>query len=477
MKATYSPERILLIAPPSSKKALFGKLAEFGNFKLPINLCNLAAACRQHGYVPKILDLNVTHLSLTELCAVISEFGPRYIGITAFTMDINSASHLAQSIKEFFPDTVIIIGGVHLSALPEKTMRDTPAFDYGVVGEGDRTLVDLLDIIPDDTATAQALPGVIYRSGGTLTRTAPRPLVEDLDTLPFPAYDLVENLDAYRPSIHRRAPGRSMMVITSRGCPHGCTFCDRTVLGRRYRQHGVPYIIELMKRLRTDYGVKHFDIEDENMGVNARWLHDLCDRLAGELPGSTWACSMRADQVTDEKLKQMRAAGCRNITFGIESGSQRMLDSYKKNLKVETIRSAVELVRKNKIETSGSFILGGAGETEDTINESVRFLRKIDLDYFYVWYLAPMPGSEVAKDIHRHGRIISENWDDYSAQQIVFLPRGLSESDLRNAYTRYYRAFYLRPSYIARKLRSLSSINELAYTARLAAKFIRMLLT
>ncbi|MDD5556347.1 MAG: radical SAM protein [bacterium] len=472
----HAPERILLISPRSSKDALFGRLKEFGNYKLPINLCNLAAMCRERGHVPRILDLNVSRPAPGELRAEIARFDPRWIGITAFTMDINSASRLARSIKDAFPRIAIIIGGVHLSSLPERTMCENPQFDYGVVGEGELTLVELLEAGIHDAAKAATIPGIIFRHDGSLSRTAPRGLIDNLDTLPFPAYDLVEDMDAYQPSIHRRSNSKSMMVITSRGCPMGCTFCDRTVLGRRYRSHSVPYVIDLMKHLRDRYAIRHFDIEDENMGLNAQWLHHFCDRLANELPGITWACSMRADLVTDDKLKGMRAAGCRNITFGIESGSQEMLDNYKKRLKVETIRTAVGLVKKNSIGMSGSFILGGAGETEKTMRESIKFLRTIDLDYFYLWYLAPVPGSEVAGDLDRHGQIASRNWDDYSGQKIVFIPRGLSERQLRKTYTRYYRAFYLRPSYIIRKLRSLSSARELKETARLALTFVRMLL-
>jgi anaerobic magnesium-protoporphyrin IX monomethyl ester cyclase len=472
----YSPEKILLISPRSSKDVLFGKLKEFGNYKLPINLCNLAAMCRERGYVPKIIDLNVAHLSLKELYAEILEFGPQYIGITAFTIDINSASHLAQSIKEVFPDIVIIIGGVHLSSLPERTMRENPHFDYGVVGEGDSTLVELMEALAHNKTKIPTIQGIIFRHAGALVRTSSRGLIKNLDELPFPAYDVIGNLADYQPSLHRRSDKKSMMVITSRGCPMECTFCDRTVLGHHYRSYSVSYVVDLMKYLWDRFDIRHFDIEDENMGLHAQWLHDFCDRLITELPDITWTCSMRADLVTGDTLKSMHAAGCRNITFGIESGSQEMLDEYKKNLKVETIRSAVELVKKNKIEVSGSFIIGGVGETEKTMDESIRFLRKIDLDYFYLWYLAPMPGSEVAKDMHRHGQVISHNWDDYSGQKIAFLPHGLSEHQLQKAYKRHYRAFYLRPSFIMRRMRSLSSVNELGDNARLAIKFIRMLL-
>lgn len=476
MSAPYSPERIVLLSPRSSKDVLFGKLKEFGNYKLPINLCNLAAMCRERGYVPKIIDLNVARVDFKELCAEISAFGPGCIGITAFTIDINSASRLARSIKEVFPDIVIIIGGVHLSSLPETTMRENPHFDYGVVGEGDITIVELMEALAHDRARIPTIPGIIFRHEGTLTRTAPRALIRNLDELPFPAYDAIENLDEYQPSLHRRSDSKSMMVITSRGCPMGCTFCDRTVLGHRYRSYSVPYVVELMKYLWDRFGIRHFDLEDENMGLHEQRFADFCDRLITDLPGITWTCSMRADHVTGDKLKRMHAAGCRNITFGIESGSQEMLDAFKKNLKAETIRSAVELVKHNAIEVSGSFIIGGVGETEKTMDESIRFLKKLALDYFYLWYLAPMPGSEVAKDINRHGRIISHDWDDYSAQKIVFLPHGLSESQLQKAYKRYYRAFYLSPSFIARRLRSLSSLNQLGDNARLAVKLIRMLL-
>lgn len=467
-------KKIALVNPPLSIAESFGRLSPFANFKIPINLCFLATVLKKNGFTAKIVDCAAEQIGFEEACDRILALEPSVVGLTAFTITINRAIRLASMLKERRPDIITVIGGVHVSALPIGTMEENSCFDIAVLGEGEETVVELMKAI-DENGSLEGIKGIVFRAAdGSLVTTESRPLIQDLDSIPCPEIDtFLENFRSYQSSLHRRLGGQSIILITSRGCPQRCTFCDRSVLGRRYRHHSIPYVIDMIEYYGKNHGIRNFNIEDENIGVKKAWLSELCETIIRKDLNISWTCSMRADHIDEDIAKLLYGSGCRNITFGIESGSQKMLEVYRKDIDLSKVRNALKILERNRIDVSASFIIGGPGETLETIGETISFIKSTRFRFFYLWYFTPMPGASCYEDIEKHGTMISRNWDDYSVQKVVFLPEGLTREELERSYSNMYKVFYLRPYQVMNQLRDITSPRKLMEKMYLATQFFK----
>lgn len=443
---------IVFCNPPLSLRRMYGALASGGAFVPPLNLLSLAAQTRACGYAAGIIDCSAEKLDLDQSAEKITGFKARYIGITATTLSINAAARLADKIKRKSPSARIILGGVHLSALPLETLRDYPAFDIGVYGEGELTIVNLLNALRDKR-DIRAVKGIVFRDdAGNVHITEQQPLIEDLDTLPLPAWDLLDGFETkYAPTTSRMTGLPAIYINSSRGCPYQCVFCDRSVLGGRFRGFSEERIAQLFRKAKEMFGARHITVYDENMAISRDRVMNLCTHLINEGLGIHWSCDMRADFIArnEEILSLMHKAGCRSVSFGIESGNQDVLDFYKKGETLDDIRKAVSAVHAAGIMTTGFFILGGPVETAASLNETISFARNLKLDYALPFYFAPFPGSAIYKEIRHYGTF-NENWDHCSTSVPLFLPHGMTRKELEQFYFSFIITFYLAPARICR---------------------------
>lgn len=457
-------EKILLINPPSSLEGEFGVLAAGGSFRPPLQLAALAACLRESGYQVEILDCMPMGLGYREALEHIKEGGAQYLGITATTLTIYNAAKLAKMVKEETPQTKIIIGGVHATLLPEDTLRRFPQFDLGVVGEGEYTLPEVIRAFEKE-GTFHHINGIVYRDNGSIRTTEKRPFLKELDRLPLPAWDLLPNLTRfYQPALIRHVQLPAAYVITARGCPHQCTFCaGRATLGRLYRTHSIDYVFVMIKKLQKDYCIRDITFYDEVLTANKRRINSLCDRFMSEKLGLTWSCDARVDTVDLPLLKRMKAAGCGNISYGIESGSQKILDEYKKGITVEQIKNALNWTREAGIISSGFFMFGAPSETRETMQETVDLLKEIELDYFTPFFFGPQPGDDIYPRAKELGQF-EDDWSKMNGVNLIFIPNNVTRQDMEWYFKKALLTFYLRPKTI---INFIKQINSLSYLRRL----------
>jgi radical SAM superfamily enzyme YgiQ (UPF0313 family) len=408
----------------------------------------LAAVARQQGFDSSVIDASALNLSEPELLQHIEKLAPNIIGISSTTLAIGNANSLAEAVKRRFSDMVIIVGGPHITAAPRDTMTRFPSLDIAVVGEGEATIADLLLALqngPDLTGVS----GIICRSGNDLIDTGRRPLIDDLDTLPFPAWDLLEGFpERYLPAPFKVRNLPAATLVTSRGCPNACIFCDRSVFGSNCHAHSADYIIKQMADLHQRYGIREFSFEDDTFITFKKRLIELCERLISLKLDISWSCLGRVNHVNAENLELMRRAGCWQISFGIESGSQDILNLVNKGMTLDQVRHAVRLSRDAGIKTKGFFIIGHPGETRDTLRMTRDFALELPLNDISVSLMTPFPGSELYDRAIEFG-IFDTNWENMNLLNAVFVPHALTREDIEHAQKELIRRFYLRPRVIA----------------------------
>ncbi len=424
-------------------------LSEVDSISPPLGLLYLAAVIRKSGHNVSFIDALAYNLSVQEAINKILESSPDVVGLTATTPTIPGAADIAKVLKAQHPEIKIIIGGPHVTAIPEETFQVIPYFDIGVIGEGEVTIVNLLESLSQNNGTLRDVRGIIYREKEKVVFTERRPLIEDLDSIPMIAWDLLPSIiNPYRMSIVGTISEKSTALVTSRGCPGRCTFCDTKVFGMKYRWHSAENVASMVKYLIEDHGIKDFLLYDSNFVANRKRLIDICNIFIKENYNITWSCSARVNLVKPDMLKLMKKAGCWQIAYGIESGSPQILEIMKKNITLDQIRHALKWTKEAGIMSRGNFIFGYIGETKETLQESLDFLLDIDLDYFQQSFLTPFPGSEVSEGILEHGEVVTMDWDKMNVMDIAFIPHGLSKEEMVKFSKKAFIKFYLRPKII-----------------------------
>lgn len=448
---------IALVFPPVEMRDRYYRIARWVTVP-PQGLAFIAAVAERSGRSVAVIDAVAQKLSSDQILDQLKSLRPRYIGLTGPTMVIPSAADIALRVRKSLPGTPVIIGGPHLSAEPEETLTRYPQFDIGVVGEGETTILELLDAL-DKGRDLKNVKGLVLHDNGGFFRTPTRPLIRDLDTLPFPAYHLLPPLTKfYQHVVVRvdRMPSASLLI--SRGCAKGrCVFCSRDVYGHRVRIHSPEYSLALFDFLINKWGIRSINFEDEDLLAHRSTMMRLCEMMIARKTNLTWAISGRVDLPDEEMLALFKRAGCWHISFGIESGDQAVLDRIKKNITLEQVRTAVEMTCKAGISTKGYFMIGHPGETLETIQKTIDFSKSCGIDYFQMSYVAPLPGTELYHTAGEWGEF-NPDWAGLNIWNPVFIPRGLSREILEKQSLRAFREFYFRPKILLRIfLRSIST--------------------
>jgi radical SAM superfamily enzyme YgiQ (UPF0313 family) len=403
----------------------------------------LAAVARQRGYRVQLIDAKGQGTPLDEVCRRIEALRPDYLGLSATTISIANAARIAERVKRQLPHVITVVGGAHVSAVPERTLTAFPSLDYGVCGEGEAALFALLERL-EAGAPVSDLPGIAYRAG-TAVRANPRaPYIDDLDALPNPAWDLLPDFPhRFQPALFLYPRTPVATLITSRGCPFSCVFCDRSTSGRKGRLHSVERVVALCREL-AGRGARHVLFLDDLFTVRKQRVVELCQALIDARLDLTWSCNSHPNLLDLPTLQLMRRAGCWQIAYGIESGSQRVLDTVKREVRNPRLRETLRLTRQAGIRTKGYLMLGHPTETHESLRETEHFLRVAELDICQITKFTPYPGTPAYPTIHTYGAF-DEDWERMNAMQFVFIPHGLTEADLETAFLRCYRAFYTRP--------------------------------
>ena len=440
--------KIVLVNPPLGLKERYGNLAALGSAMPSLGLSWLAASCRGSGYTVAVIESSYGNVSPDAIVEYVVQRKIRYVGITAMTCGIYGASLLARKLKATDSGIRTLIGGAHITATAEETMRLFPEFDVGFIGEAEISLVEYLQTM-DMGASLQNVKGIAYRIDGKIHITERRPFIEDLDSLPFPAWDLIPGFpNAYVPAAIRCRHLPAGHLVTSRGCPMKCSFCDRSVFGERYRFFSLEYTFAMIQKLCTAYGVKDVLFEDDSFTLHKKRVMSLCEMICGKGLRFSWSCLGRIDSIDAPMLRLMKTAGCWQIGFGIESGNAGILENADKKINLERIAQTLALTRAAKIHTKGFFILGLPGESSATIAETMRFADSAALDDISVSFATPFPGTVLFDQAHRFGAF-TPTWEKMNLLSAVFVPKGLTKRQLEEYHSRFIRGFYFRPQVIA----------------------------
>ncbi|WP_298037277.1 radical SAM protein [uncultured Desulfuromonas sp.] len=439
---------VVFATPPITLEERYGDLAGAGSDAPSLGILLLAAVARQAGFDAAVLEASALGLSQNETLERIGQHRPDILALTSTTLSIFHAHSLADRAKARFPGLKVLIGGPHLSAAPRETMERFPAFDIAVQGEGEATIAELLQVLKNATPL-EAVQGILFRDGEQLRETDRRPYIEDLDTLPFPAFDLLEGFPGrYAPAPFKTRQLPAASLVTSRGCPNECIFCDRSIFGSHCHAHSTEYVVDMIRKLHDEYGVREFSFEDDTFVTFKKRLREVCERLIELDLGISWSCLGRVDHVTSENLALMKKAGCWQISFGIESGDQQILNTIGKRVTLDQIRQAIAWTREAGIMAKGFFIVGHPGETRQTLRATLDFALELPLNDISVTMLTPFPGTELYDRADEFGTF-DDDWAKLNLLNAVFVPRGLTRHDLEQAQRDLSRRFYLRPAVFA----------------------------
>lgn len=425
----------------------------------PLGILYLAAVLERRGDKVAAIDAAAERLSVPETVARVKNFRPDLIGITSTTVGFEGAKLLAKGLKASMPEVPIVLGGPHCSLLPQEALA-TEAFDFGVVGEGDETIEELAQVI-EHQRPIDKVQGLVWRKEGQLVFNAPRPNVAELDKLPFPARHLLSP-DLYTPVPIDQHGLPKYSIISSRGCPHSCAFCQKANSG--YRSFSTKYIVDELEHLVEDFGAKDIAFVDSLFAHSRRRVEAICDeilarpKLRGRL---SWTCSSRVECVDKPLLLKMKKAGCWRTRFGIESGNDDVLKFIRKGITKEQIRNAITWAHEAGLQPKAFFIVGHMPDTHDTIQETIALAKDIPLHDVTVQIntiLPKTPQEEIwKKEGEKFGKMVAEKTDDKSFWQPTYVPHGLTPEDIVYYHRRFYREFYFRPVTLLRHLQGIKS--------------------
>jgi len=466
--------RVLLVHPPLTGKERYGKYAESGSYLPPLGLCYIAAVLEKEGVDVRIVDGLCLNLTIEDVLREIGEYRPDMVGLSAYSIACERTRELARRIKEQEP-VPVVIGGPHVTVFGEEVLQDD-CFDVAVFGEGEYTTLELVRALEEGREDLGDIQGIAFRRNGGIVRTPDRGYIQDLDSLPFPARHLLPPLDTYHPTpmVYRRRPVTSM--VSSRGCPFQCIFCER-IMGEQYRVHSAERVVNEMEDLVERYGIKEFTFYEDNFAVSKERVFRICELLHERGLRVSWSCEAHANVLTRDTIGAMKEAGCWLLSIGIESGDQRVLDFIQKGTTLERIRRVVGWCDEAGIRVRGYFMIGNPTETRETIRRTIDFAKSLPLHTVNFCLIFLNRGSKLYDIARQYGEVDMDPslvTGHPGGDSIGFVPDGLSREYLVNIQKRAYREFYLRPAQVLRMMRDLNSAESFRRYYSMARTFARV---
>jgi len=422
--------RILLINPPA-----INFYHRAGLRMSPLGLAYVAAVLKQAGYEVKVIDLNVEKINYRTY-----PFG-RFdlVGISVDTTRYPVSLKIAEKVKKSGVD--VVMGGPHDTFFDDEVLS-TRKVDYVVRGEGEYIMLDLVESLNNGKSLEQ-IKGISYLCGNQIRKNPPAPFVQDLDSIPFPARELLP-LDRYTNTLKGRF---SASMITSRGCPFNCDFCSSSAFsGMKWRTRSIENILKETEYLYYKYGYRAISFLDDNFTLNPKRVTELCEKMIRRGFDLLWYAFSRVDTIVkNERMVQlMRQAGLDQVFVGFESGSQEVLNKLGKQVTVEKAFKAMEILKRHGIRVLGSFIIGALNETREMIKETIKFARKLNPQLSQFSILTPYPGTRLYERVK--DKLLTRDWECYWGGRPVMKLNQTSAQEMKDLIIRAYASFYLRPS-------------------------------
>jgi len=438
--------RIALIHPAGSNWIPDKKdVTATANRMAPLGLLSIGAYLEREGHEVFIHDClgpdspvgNDAHSK------IILGYEPDLAGFSATTSGFLDACDIAARIKRARPQIQTVFGGVHISAMGAVLLENYKNIDFLCMGEGEVTLAELAN-----GKEVKSVSGLVWRDDGHPVTNPQRDPVPDLDTLPFPSYEKLKgfpenyNLPLFS---YILSPGGTM--ITSRGCPYQCSYCDRSVFKRGYRYNSAEYIYEHIRYLHTRFGIRHINIYDDLFTMNRRRITELCDLLISKPLGMQFNCAVRTGHADDELLHKLKDAGFLMLSLGIETGDPDLLRLHKPGVYLDEVRDTVARIQSKGLRAKGLFMMGLPGDTEESVHKTSDFVMSLGLDDMNMSKFTPFPGAPLWSSISEMGDF-DHDWRKMNCLNFVFVPKGIeSKERLDQLYNRHVKRFYTDPGW------------------------------
>lgn len=436
--------KVLFIEPPKDYWFVMGEY-----LPPPYGILQLAAYLegKVEGVEVEVLDCQAMSLDWKGLEKRIESFHPDLVASSGFaTCNVYVTARTLELAKKLKPDVVTVTGGQHFTALAQECLGAYPEIDVIVRGEGEETLVELVRAV-SEKAGFSGIQGVSFRHGEKILHNPPRPLIENLDDLPFPGYRFVEEYaDRYHFTMMAGSKAKYGMVEASRGCPNRCTFCSQWKHWQgAWRHKSVKRVVEEMEFLYNNYGSKLLWLTDDNFGLGQR-MENLCDELSGRDFSKNMTCFMqvRCDDITRNPriVEKMSKAGINWLLLGVESHSKNTLDRFHKGTKPDDAREAVKLLKQNGIFSQATCIVGERADSAKSISDLRHFVNDIDPDLAIFMVLTPFPGTELYEEAKSKGWIEDWNWANYDMSHAIMPTENLTRKQVQQELYECYKTFF-----------------------------------
>jgi radical SAM superfamily enzyme YgiQ (UPF0313 family) len=447
----------ILLINPASKTSLVCP---------PLGLAYLAASLQKSNYQVTILDYSLEKFSKENLLKIIKEKNISIIGLTAVTPNIKETLFLANLIKKKFPKKIIILGGPHATLQAEKILKTTGSIDYILRGEGEIRLPKLIEYILKKECP-ENLAGLTFRKNNQIINTPEADFISNLDNLPFPARELLDIQKYSKHLFSVRKPATT--ILTSRGCPYHCIYCSKPITGSKFRARSPENVVSEIELLKNKYNIKEIIFYDDTFTLDKERVLKICQSMIEKKLGIQWKCETRVNLVDEELLKLMKKAGCYLIAYGIESGSQKILDILKKNITLSQIERSIKITKEAGIDVLGYFMLGIPGENEKDIQKTINFAKKLNIDYAQFSIATAYPETElyqIAKSQNKLPKDFSESFYALGSQKNIISLCDLAPKTLERYSKKAYHSFYLRPTYIYQRLLKINPKRDFNYLLR-----------
>jgi len=410
----------------------------------PLGLLSIAAYLEERGLETRVFDFNAFPDDLGAFRQAVAQERPTFLGITCVTATFNAGLRIARAAREILPQIRVVLGGPHASSLREKVLAEYEDIDFCVVGEGEETFCRL---VSGGLNAPESLAGIVFRDENGAPRFTGYPVETlELDDLPYPAYERLRGFpEKYRLPIfsYPRPPG--MSIVSSRGCPYACSYCDRSVFRRSFRYNSAAYLYNHMRFLKEKYDIRHLIFYDDQFTFNRERVAELCHRLIEEPLGLTFNCAVRAEHVDAELLALMKRAGCWMISLGIETGDPDLLARHRSNADLDMLARCIRHIKRAGIRVKGLLMMGLPGESAASIRRSMKYVRSLPIDEFNLAKFTPFHGLPLYEKLNELGRF-DEDWDRMDCMNFQFIPKGLTRESLDKSFLEFYKAHFTRPA-------------------------------
>jgi radical SAM superfamily enzyme YgiQ (UPF0313 family) len=402
--------KILLMTPPCWSEWK-------DNFGPPLGLGYIAAVLEKNGYDVKIIDPNPLKLTIDNLLMQIKKENPTIVGISCISANRFEAFELAENIKKEMPEVMIVMGGTHVTFLAKQILDRIPQIDIIVRGEGEITMLDLVRSTETDK-NFHNVKGISFRENGEIITNPDRPYIENLDSLPFPAFHLMP-LDKYFLSTDCKKEIKSLKhctMVASRGCLMSCVFCSTSVFwGKKFRARSPENVLDEIEYLIKNYGIEHIQFFDDSFAMNPKRAKKICQGIIDRGYNIKFIIMGRVDTMDDELILLLKKAGCHRIDFGLETGSDEIMKNINKKIKLPNVERTFKKCKEAGIEVRAFIMMSLPGEREDDVKMTIDFVKKIHIDYMTTAITSLNPGSELYNRAKSNGMVDDNIWFNYKS--------------------------------------------------------------